>query len=151
MTESLSSKGWKLLANLAPAYRRTGARVTYIASDFQEVRIKLPLNWQTRNHLKMIWGGSLYSALDPVYGVMLLKLLGSDYYVVDKAATIHFQRPARTALYARFVIHADELDVIRSLLMVQQKTDRVYQVELVDKRGEVYVVCEKVVHVRKIA
>ncbi len=39
MTESLYSKAWKWLANLAPAYRRTGARVSYLASDFQEVEI----------------------------------------------------------------------------------------------------------------
>ena len=149
MAESLISKSWKWLANLAPAYRRTGARVTYIASNFQEVEIQLPLTWQTRNHLQMIWGGSLYGAIDPIYGVMLLKLLGNDYYVVDKAATIHFQRPARTRLYAHFRVDDTELTAIRSLLMTQSKIDRMYRVELCDLQGKVYVVCEKTVHIRR--
>ena len=122
--------------------------MTYIASDFQEVEIQLPLTWQTRNHLQMIWGGSLYGAIDPIYGVMLLKLLGDDYYVVDKAATIHFQRPARTRLYARFRVDDTELTAIRSLLMTQSKIDRLYGVELCDRQGKVYAVCEKTVHIR---
>lgn len=149
MSESLHSKSWRWLANLAPAYRRTGARVSYVASDFKRVDIRLPLTWQTRNHLNMIWGGSLYAALDPVYGVMLHKLLGKEYYVVDKAATIHFQRPARTQLHARFEVDDHELDTIRNLLKTQEKIDRVYRVELKDKDGKVYTVCDKTVHVRR--
>ena len=40
-----------------PAYRRTGARITYIAGDLREVRIKLQLNWKIRNYVGTIFGG----------------------------------------------------------------------------------------------
>ena len=39
-----------MLFNVFPCYRRTGVKVTYISSDFHEVRIKLPLNWKTRGY-----------------------------------------------------------------------------------------------------
>lgn len=151
MAESLHSRAWRLLANCAPAYWATGARVVYIARDFREVHIRLPLTWRTRNHLNMIWGGSLYGALDPVYGVMLHKLLGPDFLVVDKAATIAFKRPGRTCLYARFVLDAQEIEAIHDALRTHHTTDRHYRVELCDREGVVHVICHKTVHVRKLA
>ncbi len=149
MAESWSSRGWRWLANLAPAYRRTGARITYIAHNFQEVRVALPLNWQTRNHMNMIWGGSLYGAIDPVYGVMLWKLMGPEFEVIDKAATIRFRRPGRATLHARFVIDDEELQWLRNALKDKNKLDRNYLVELSDSDGRVHMVCEKTVHIRR--
>ncbi len=140
---------YKWLANLAPAYRRCGARVTHISHDFMKVNIKLNLNWKTRNHLKMIWGGSLYSALDPIYGVMLHKILGPDYYVVDKSAHIHFKRPARGTVYGEFKIDSGEINTIKELCARHKKIDRVYELTLTDSKGMVHVSCEKTLHIRR--
>ncbi len=149
MAESWNSRCWRWLANLSPAYSRTGATITYIAHNFQEVHVALPLNWKTRNHMNMIWGGSLYGAIDPIYGVMLWKLLGPRFDVVDKAATIHFRRPGRAILHARFVIDDAELQSLHTALRNQNKLDRHYQVELLDSSGSVHMVCEKTVHIRR--
>ena len=67
--------------NFFPAYRGTGARVTYISGDFREVRVELPLNWRTRNYVGTIFGGSVYGAVDPHYMIMLIKILGKGYVV----------------------------------------------------------------------
>ena len=45
MAESWASRKMRWIFNLFPAFRGTGARVTYIASDFREARVKLPLSW----------------------------------------------------------------------------------------------------------
>jgi hypothetical protein len=124
---------WKF--NFFPAYRGTGARVTYIAGDFREVRIKLPLNWRTRNYVGTIYGGSMYGAVDPIYMVMLIKLLGRDYIVWDKAALIRFKKPGRATLYARITMDDGELETIQSLLERQPKVDRIYQLQLTDRDG----------------
>ena len=68
---------WKF--NLFPAYRGTGAHVSYIAGDFREVRIRLPLSWRTRNVVGTIFGGSLYGAVDPIFMIMLMNLLGTGF------------------------------------------------------------------------
>lgn len=93
MAESLRTRLWRWGFNCFPAYRGTGGRVTYIAADWREVRIKLPLNWRTRNYVGTTFGGSLYGAVDPFYMIMLIKLLGPDYIVRDKAAAILFRKP----------------------------------------------------------
>jgi hypothetical protein len=42
MTESWNTRLRRYAFNFFPAYRGTGARFTYIAGDWREVRIKLP-------------------------------------------------------------------------------------------------------------
>jgi len=147
--ESLKSKLMRWGFNLFPAYCATGARIIYVASDFREVRIRLPLSWQTRNYVGTIFGGSMYAAVDPVYMLMLIMNLGREYVVWDKSACITFKKPGRTALFARFLIDENELAAIRSELEHARHVDRAYHVDLVDEQGTLHASVEKVVYVRK--
>ena len=119
--------------------------------DFREVRIRLPLNWRTRNYVGTIYGGSIYGAVDPIYMLMLMRVLGRDYLVWDKAATIRFRRPGRTTLYATFLVPDDLVDGIRNELETADKLDRLFTIELKDAGGEVHAIIEKTVHVRRRA
>ena len=149
MPESWRSRTSRWGFNLFPAYWSTGAHITYIAGDWREVRVRLPLSWRTRNVVGTIFGGSMYGAVDPIYMVMLIKLLGPDYIVWDKAATIQFRRPGRSTLEARFVVDAALLDGIRAELEQAPKTERVMAVELVGADGTVHASVEKVLHIRR--
>jgi acyl-coenzyme A thioesterase PaaI-like protein len=149
MRESWQSRWLRWRFNAFPAYWSTGARVTYIAADFHEARVRLPLSWRTRNVVGTIFGGSLYSAVDPVYMLMLMQLLGRDYLVWDKAAAIRFVKPGRTTLRATFVIDDQELDAIRSGTAGGEPVNRVYHVELVDADGVVHAAVEKTIYIRR--
>jgi hypothetical protein len=134
--------------NFHPAYRGTGARVAYIAGDWSEVRIRLPLNWRTRNTVRTIFGGSMYAALDPIYMQMLMHHLGPDYVVWDKAASIRFRRPGREQLYATFCLPLETVEAIRNAVRVNGKTEPEFTVELVNATGLVHATCHKVLSVR---
>lgn len=149
MAESFETRLMRWKFNLFPAYRGTGARITYIADDWREVRVQLRLYWRTRNYVGTIFGGSMYAAVDPIFMVMLIKLLGPDYMVWDKLATIHFKRPGRRTLHARFKLDEEELASIRSEFARAEKLERVYHVDLVDKQGVVHASVEKTIHVRR--
>lgn len=150
MPESFKTKAWRLAINmLFPAYVGTGAWVQYIADDFREIRLKLPLSWRTRNYVGTIFGGSMYSAIDPFYMIMLLKNLGKDYVVWDKAANIRFKKPGRETLYAHFKVTEDDLAEIRQVLETEKKLDKIYNVELVNKEGVVHATIEKTIYVAK--
>lgn len=149
MGESLRTRAFRWAFNFWPCYRGTGARVTYIAADWREARIRLPLSLRTRNYVGTIFGGSLYAAVDPFYMLMLIHCLGPDYIVWDKAASIRFRRPGRTTLTATFRLDEAELQEIRDLLQDLPKVDRTYTIELVDKEGVVHAVVEKVVHIAR--
>jgi acyl-coenzyme A thioesterase PaaI-like protein len=149
MPESFRSRMTRMLFNFFPAYRGTGARMTYISADWREVRIRLPLSWRTRNYVGTIYGGSLYGAVDPFYMIMLIKNLGPGYVVWDRSATIRFRKPGKSTLTASFRVDEAELDAIRRALETAPSVDRVYRVELIDAAGVVHAEVEKVVYVRK--
>jgi hypothetical protein len=139
----------RIFFNFFPAYRGTGARMTYVSADWREVRIRLPLSWRTRNYVGTIYGGSLNGAVDPFYMIMLIKNLGPGYVVWDKAATIRFRKPGKSTLTATFVIDDAELAAIHEALATAPSVDRVYKVALVDAEGVVHAEVEKVVYIRR--
>jgi acyl-coenzyme A thioesterase PaaI-like protein len=149
MPESFATKidRWKF--NFFPAYRGTGARVVYIADDYREIRVKIPLSWRTRNYVGTIYGGSMYAGIDPIYMLMLIKNLGRGYVVWDKAAVIRFKRPGRAALYADFRLTETELEEVGSLLETRKSIDRVYRVELADENGKIHASIEKTLYIAK--
>jgi len=148
MAESWNSRLKRWGFNWFPAYRSTGARIEYIASDWQEVRIRLPLNWHTRNYVGTIFGGSMYSAVDPIYMVMLIKLLGPGYEVWDKAANIRFRQPGRSTLTATFRISTDELALIRNTVKEAGRKEHQFTVDLLDEHNQVCFSCEKLLSIR---
>jgi acyl-coenzyme A thioesterase PaaI-like protein len=138
---------WRI--NLFYWFAAPGARLTRLSPDWREVDLELRLNWRNRNYVGTIFGGTLYSALDPIYMLMLIRNLGSDYVVWDKSATIHFRKPGRSTLSARFRVTQEHLDEIRAALDSQRSIDRVFTVDLVDSEGTVHVTAEKLIYIRK--
>ena len=135
--------------NFFPAYRGTGGRVVYIADDFHEVRVKLPLNWRTRNYVGTIYGGSIYASVDPIYMLMLIHILGPEYVVWDKAAKIRFKKPGKDTLYVDFQLSREEIGEIKKLAETERSVDRIYKLELKDKNGVVHAFIEKTLYIAK--
>lgn len=149
MPESFKSRRFRWGFNLFPAYRGTGGRVTYIAEDWKEVRVKIPLSWRTRNYVGTIYGGSMYGAIDPIYMLMLIKILGPEYIVWDKAAKIRFRKPGKDTLFARFHLSNEEIVEIKHLAETEKSVDRIYSLELKDKAGIVHAEIEKTLYIAK--
>ena len=146
--ESWRTRAVRWRFNLHPAYRGTGAWITFIADDWTEVRIRVPLSWRTRNIVGTIFGGSLYAALDPIYMIQLMRQLGPEFVVWDKAATMRFLRPGRSTLRATFRMPQDEVAAVRAEASETGRAERTYTVELVDGDGAVHASCEKVLSIR---
>ncbi|HNQ15801.1 MAG TPA: DUF4442 domain-containing protein [Pyrinomonadaceae bacterium] len=135
--------------NLFPAFRGTGARIEEISDDYRRIRIRIPLNWRTRNYVGTIYGGSMYGAVDPIYMIMLIKNLGSEYVVWDKAATIRFKKPGKETLFAEFRLDQREINEIKLILRDQKSVDRIYTVEITDSAGTVHCVVEKTLYIAR--
>ena len=149
MAESFKSRIFRWGFNFFPAYRGTGGRLVYVADDFKEIHIKLPLNWRTRNYVGTIYGGSMYASIDPIYMLMLIKILGPEFTVWDKAAKIRFRKPGEDTLFADFKLTGEEIAEIKRLAENERSIDRIYNVELKDKGGVVHVQIEKTIYISK--
>lgn len=89
----------------------------------------------------------MYGAVDPIYMIMLIKNLGKDYIVWDKAAAIRFKKPGKETLFAEFSLDQSEIDEIKSILRDQKSVDRIYTVEIKDAAGNVHCVVEKTLYI----
>lgn len=148
MAESWASRFDRWRLNWFPAYRATGARITYIADDWLEVRVRLALTWRTRNYVGTIFGGSLYGAVDPIYMVMLIRALGPEFLVWDQAATIRFLRPGRSTLHATFRLEPGQVAAIAADARAQGRVTRELEAALVDAEGRTCFACTKTIYVR---
>lgn len=146
--ENINSRFKKLGLNFFPAYRRTGGRICFLSADWKEVHIKLGLNWATRNYVGTVFGGSIYGALDPIYMVQLINILGKKEYIVwDKSATIKFIKPIKHTVFARFLITEELLSEIKTKI----ESDKKYTINLTttfqDATGTIYAEVEKTIYI----
>lgn len=112
-----------------------------VSGDLLSVKIKVPISYKNRNYVNSIFGGSMFSAVDPIPMVQLINLIGEDYVVWDKSAEIYFRRPAREHLYATFDYSPEELDDIRKAVAVNKEIDIVKTTLLTNQDASV-VYCE---------
>ena len=124
--ESFKTSIRRIAFNFFPAYRRMGGRICFLSDDWKEIHIKLGLNWTTKNYVGTVFGGSIYGALDPIYMVQLINILGREYVVWDKSASIKFIKPITKTVFAKFLIINEILtDIIEKI-----KLENTYTVNL---------------------
>ena len=149
MSESSETARQRFFFNIFPCYRATGARVLYIAADWRTVKIELGLNWLTKNYVGTIFGGSMFAATDPMYMIMLIKLLGKDFIVWDKAASIKFLKPGKEKLFATFTVTDEDLADIKEKLVDRKKFEKTFTVTLVDKQNNAHATVDRLVYIRR--
>lgn len=119
--------------NLSPMYRRSTAKIIKVSEDLLHIQIKLPLSYKNKNYVNSIFGGSLFSAVDPIPMVQLINLLGDDYVVWDKSAEIFFKRPAKEHVYASFDYSKEELETIKQRVAKEHEIDIVKVTRLMNE------------------
>ncbi|ROR03496.1 DUF4442 domain-containing protein [Desulfosoma caldarium] len=137
------------LLNLYPPYLGAGIRVRRVSPDFREILVEMPLRFFNRNYVGTHFGGSLYAMVDPFYMLMLIKNLGPDYIVWDKAATIDFVKPGKGTVRAHFQLEEKVLQEIKERVQERGKFLPTFTVEVRDTQGEVVARVEKVLYVRR--
>lgn len=140
---------FRWLLNLYPPYLGAGIRVRRVSPDFREILVEMPLRFFNRNYVGTHFGGSLYAMVDPFYMLMLIKNLGPDYIVWDKAATIDFVKPGKGTVRALFRLEEKVLQEIKERVQDGGKFLPTFTVEVRDTQGEVVARVEKVLYVRK--
>lgn len=134
--------------NLSPMYRRSTGRITYVSEDLLNVKVILRISYKNRNYVNSIFGGSMFSAVDPIPMVQLMNLLGNDYVVWDKSAEIFFKRPAKEHLYADFDYSEPELDAIRKGIKEHNEMEIVKTTTLTNKeRTQVFCEVRKTIYI----
>ncbi len=139
----------KFLLNSWPPFWGAGIKITDISADFRQISVKLKLRWWNKNANRTQYGGSIFSLTDPIYALMLMGILGEQYYVWDKEASINFIKPGHTDLYADFLITEAQLAAILQQTASGEKHFPCFDIYIKDANGEVVSTVQRTLYVRK--
>lgn len=139
----------KLALNLWPPFWGAGIKIMAISDDFRYVRLRLKLRWWNKNANRTQYGGSIFSLTDPVYSLMLMGILGKQYFVWDQQAHIEFIRPGNDDLFADFIISEDCIAEIMAATELGNKYLPEFSVNVIKANNEVVARVTRTLYVRK--
>ena len=146
---ALGPAGMRWLFNLWPPFRAAGIRVTHVADDWSVAIVELRTKLLNRNYVGTHFGGSIFAMADPFHMILMMKKLGREYVVWDKAGSVRFLRPGRGTLTARFVVTRAMVEAARSATADGAKHEPTYAVEITDEAGALVALVEKTLHIRR--
>ena len=132
--------------NFWPCIWCSGGKVQFIASDHREMHISLKLNIRTRNRVGTVYGGSIYSSVDPYYLLMFMQIPGKEYVVWDKAASVKFVRPILDPVKCRFLITDELVEELKQKIRGQGEYTFDLLMKYEDDAGNVHAVFTKTVY-----
>jgi len=137
------------LINLWPPFLCSGIQVRRISNDYHEVEVVLKQHWYNSNYVGVHFGGSLFAMTDGLHMIMLIRILGHDYYVWDQRASIDYIKPGRGTVKAWFRLDDATLATIRERTAGGEKYLPEFQVEITDAGGAVVARVQKTLYVRR--
>ena len=135
------------LINFYPPLLGAGIRSRTI--DERTIRVEMKLTPFNQNIVGVHFGGSLYAMCDPWFMLILMRVLGKDYIVWDKAASIKFIKPGRSAVSATFHIPQERVDEIILATANGEKFEPTFTVDVLDKEGQLVARVEKLIYVKR--
>lgn len=135
--------------NLWPPFLFAGIHVSEISSDWRRIRVELRMRPWNRNYVRTHFGGSLFAMTDPFRMLPVLKCLGPDYFVWDKAGEIEFVKPGRGTMHATFELEDAVLDELRAAAAGGEKVLRWFDADVIDEQGDVVARTRKQLYVRR--
>ncbi|APX98995.1 DUF4442 domain-containing protein [Lacinutrix venerupis] len=132
--------------NWSPMYKRSTAKLIQVSDNLQYVKIRLKPSWKNRNYAGSIFGGSMLSATDPIYMIQLIQILGDDFVVWDKAASIKYKRPAKETIYAEFIFLDEEIEAIKSEIKLKNEVNITKKLTLKNTDNIVFAEIEKTMY-----
>jgi hypothetical protein len=149
VVNKIFKKNLRVLINLWPPLLGAGIRVTRLDADWRAVDVEMKLTRWNRNYVGTHFGGSLYSMTDPFYMVMLIEILGRDYVVWDKSASIRFRKPGKGTVRAEFRLSDAQIEEMKEALRKEEKIEQEFGIEVKNAEGVVIAEVKKLLHFRR--
>jgi acyl-coenzyme A thioesterase PaaI-like protein len=135
------------LINFYPPLLGAGIRSHTI--DELTIYVEMKLTALNRNIVGVHFGGSLYAMCDPWFMLIMMRALGPEYIVWDKAASIKFVSPGRGTVKGIFQIPQERVNEIRAVADRGEKIEPTFSVDVLGEQGQVVAHVEKLLYVRK--
>jgi acyl-coenzyme A thioesterase PaaI-like protein len=149
----VSEKVLKWVMRCYPPFLFQGIWTQKFEKEFSGARVKIINNLFNRNYNRSIFGGTIFSAADPFYVILLHQILSRKGYNVKlwlKHSTIDFLKPGNCSLYFKISLSKDDIEEVISKLESDKKFIKTFCVEITNKEGILYALVHNEIYIRKI-
>ena len=142
----------KMMLNLWFPFLVNRIKIISIAEDFYDMNVRLKHSFWNRNPNKSVWGGSITSALDPFFPIMMKQILlkrgtATDFY--SKAVNVEFIKMVKSNISFHFNISKEEADTAEKKLEKNGNYVDWHSVDGIDREGNICVNGRVQVYLRK--
>lgn len=149
----VSENTLKWLMRLYPPMLFQRIWVKKIHKDFMGIDVKINRSLITTNLGNSIFGGTIFTATDPFYALLLGQLMqrrGFRVTVWLKGAQISYLKPARTDLHYTIYLGKNDILEVEELLKKEGKFVKAFPIEIFDKKNELCVTASNEVYIRNL-
>ena len=117
-------------------------QIISITEDFHEMEVRLKHSFWNRNPNKSVWGGSITSALDPFFPIMMKQILLKRGIVTDfysKAVNVQFIKMVKSNVTFQFSISEEEVALAEKELNQNRKYEGWHSADGIDNKGNICV------------
>lgn len=127
--------------------------VKRVHKDFQGVEVKINRSLFTTNLGNSIFGGTIFSATDPFYALLLGQIMQRQGFRVTvwlKSAQISYLKPARTDLHYTIQLNSNDVSEAVSALHLHGKFVRGFPIDIFDTHRELCATALNEVYIRNL-
>ena len=129
-SKDLTPREFKLMNFWLPFFFNR-IKIINVSDDFKHVDVLLKHTFWNRNPNKSLWGGAIFSAVDPFYPIMLKQILLLDdieTIFLTKSAQVEYLKESKTNILFSFIITDDEIQNLKTILSNKGKYDGWHEV-----------------------
>jgi hypothetical protein len=147
----MSENALKWLMRFYPPFLTQRIWVKKIHKDFRQIDVKINRSLLTTNLGKSTFGGTIFSATDPFYALLLNQIVkreGMKPVVWLKSAQINYLKPADTDLHFSLKIDEELIAEMFEKLRSEGRFVKELPIHIYNNRGELCVTAMNEVYVR---
>ena len=149
--QKYSSKLLRMVMNFFPPLLINRIKIVENDSDFMSLKVEVKYSWLNKNLQKTIFGGTIFSAIDPYYAVMYWQIFstkGIPMEVWIKKVEIRYRKAATSNLEIAFSLTENDIENAIASLMFEDKYEVWHEVNAIDENQEVCTEARILVHIR---
>jgi len=120
-------------------------------SDFTNLKVEVKYSWLNKNLQKAIFGGTIFSAIDPYYAVMYWQIFSSKGIPMEvwiKKVEIKYRKAATSNLEIKFSLDKNDIENAINSLKSDGKYEVWHDVIVIDENQELCTEARVLVHIR---
>lgn len=145
----------KWLLRFYPPFLFQRIWVLKIYKDYRGLELKINKSFLNINSNKSIFGGTIFSSIDPVYPILVNSILihnGFNRTITWlKSAQIEYIKPGTSTLYLNVKIQEEEIEEIHQKIQKNGKVIKTFTSKITDRDGEVCAISHNEIYIRDLS